>query len=254
MISQIIRQTTNTATKDVKSSVFWIVITAVTLICFLSGPFGTLEALPNGFRLIYWALSVVSTGLLGLWTHALLRSQNWQGMFRILLVSGAFGFCASGLIIFLNLTMLNPIQKSPGVIESFGYSFPTATVIFFVSVFIGTFTSEPSPSTSTKRPALMERLEKYSDARQILALCAQDHYVEVITEMGSELCLIRFNDAIAEAVPEVGIQVHRSHWVAKSGIKIAELKGASPQVRLINGKTLNISQSRLKEFELFIGS
>lgn len=233
--------------------VFWIVITAVTLICFLSGPFGTLEALPNGFRLIYWALCVVSTGLLGLWVRALIRSQDLQGMFIILSVSIVFGLCASGLIIFLNLTMLNPIQNSPSVVETFGYSFPTATVIFFVLEFIDTFTSAPSPSTPTKFPALMKRLEKHSDACQILALCAQDHYVEVITDKGSELCLLRLNVAITEAVPEEGLQIHRSHWVAKSAIETAEFKGASPQVRLINGRVLNISQSRLKEFEVFIG-
>jgi DNA-binding LytR/AlgR family response regulator len=61
------------------------------------------------------------------------------------------------------------------------------------------------------------------------------------------------NDAIAEAVPEVGLQIHRSHWVAKSAIKKVEIKGSSPSVRLTDGRVLKVSQSHLKELEAFLG-
>ncbi len=65
--------------------------------------------------------------------------------------------------------------------------------------------------------------------------------------MGAELCLMRLNDAIAEAAPEEGLQIHRSHWVAKSAVEGLETKGGSGQVRLVDGRILSVSQSRLKE-------
>lgn len=251
-MSQVVRQTTNAAAKILSGSVFWMITAAITLVCFLSGPFGTLEALPSGFRLIYWALIVLSTGLLGLWIHALIRSQQWLGVSRIALVSAVFGFCASGLVILLSLALLNPIQSFPGPVDIFVYSFPSATVIFFIMVIVEHSQTETTQPLTNTQPALTNRLEKHSGARKVLALCAQDHYVEVITEKGSELCLLRLNDAIAESAPEIGLQIHRSHWVAKSAIKKAELKGPSPQVRLIDGRILKVSQSRLKELEMLL--
>lgn len=252
VITQIFRETTDLAAQTLTGLLFWIIIGAATVLCFLSGPFGTLEAFPSGFRLIYWALSVTSTGLLGVWAHALVRAQGWTGWFNVLLISGVFGFCASGLIVLLNLAMLSPIQNAPSILETVGYSLPTAAVIFFVLVFVDTLTAETPASAQDGIPALMKRLEKHSDARQILVLCAQDHYVEVITDKGSEFCLLRLNDAIAEAAPQKGFQIHRSHWVAKTAIESVELKGSSPHVKLVDGKSLNISQSRLKEFEQFL--
>lgn len=252
VIAQILRETTDLAVQTLTGMLFWIIIGAATVLCFLSGPFGTLEAFPNGFRLIYWALSVTLTGLLGVWAHALVRSRGWTGWLSVLIVSGVFGLCASGVIVLLNLTMLSPIQNAPSILETVGYSFPTAAVIFFVLVFVDAVTSQVSTFPQNEVPALMKRLEKHGDAQQILALCAQDHYVEVITDKGSEFCLLRLNDAIAEAAPQKGFQIHRSHWVAKTAIKSAEFKGPSPHVTLADGRSLNISQSRLKKFEEFL--
>ncbi|MCF2872317.1 LytTR family transcriptional regulator [Octadecabacter sp. G9-8] len=252
LIPPVIRQTNRLAAQKITSSVFWIIIITTILLCFLGGPFGTLENLPSGFRLIYWSLSVTTTGVLGLWVHSLVRTQGWEGWLKISIVSGVFGLCVGGVIVLLGLTMLGPLENTPGAIETFGYSFPSAAVIFFVSIHAHTLMSETSLSPKNKVPALMKRLDTHTDAVQILALCAQDHYVEVITEKGSELCLLRLNDAISETAPLMGFQIHRSHWVAKSAVEAVEIKGSAPYVKLVNGKTLSISQSRLKKFEQFL--
>lgn len=38
-----------------------------------------------------------------------------------------------------------------------------------------------------------------------------DHYGEVTTSEGAELPLMRLSDAIIEAAPVAGLQIHRSH-------------------------------------------
>jgi len=53
---------------------------------------------------------------------------------------------------------------------------------------------------------------------RLIRLAAQDHYVEVVTARGRTLVAMRFRDAMAEAAPEPGLQVHRSHWVALNAV------------------------------------
>ena len=251
MWSETRRLTTRAAVKSLRGSSFWIIAFGVIVVCFLSGPFGTFEALPNGFRLIYWTLIVLSTGLLSLWASALIRTQKWIAISRIALVGVVFGLVVSGLVILLSLLLLPPIRRYPGHIELLMYSFPSATVIFVLSVFLSLSISKADEGKKKVRPALFDRLKKYPKAKKLLSLSAQDHYVEITTELGSELCLIRLNDAISEAAPEEGSQVHRSHWVAKSAIEELEIKGSRGLVRLVDGRTLNVSQSRLADFRAF---
>lgn len=227
-------------------------MSGVIIVCFLSGPFGTFEALPSGFRLVYWTLIVLSTGILSLWAHALIRVQNWTTVLRVFSVAAIFGLVVSGLVILLSLLLLPPIERYPGHAHMFIYSFPISTIIFALSVPLSRSRSKPRNSVNAKKPLLLDRLKKYGNARQILSLSAQDHYVEVTTDLGAELCLIRLNDAIAEAAPIEGFQIHRSHWVAKSAVKNLEPKGSGGLVHLMNGKTLNVSQSRLTEFKAFL--
>lgn len=46
---------------------------------------------------------------------------------------------------------------------------------------------------------------------------AQDHYLNVVTQKGSALILMRMGDAMAELKGR-GLQVHRSHWVSEGHV------------------------------------
>ena len=61
---------TKIALGSIRRPIFWMINFGVIAVCFLSGPFGTLEALPSGFRLIYWGLIVLTTSMLALWLYA----------------------------------------------------------------------------------------------------------------------------------------------------------------------------------------
>ena len=65
----------------------------------------------------------------------------------------------------------------------------------------------------------------------------QDHYVEVHTAAGSELLLLRFRDALREVEGVDGLQVHRSHWVARNAVARVERRrgGGRVALRLVNG-------------------
>ncbi len=234
---------------------FWLIIVSVTAICFLSGPFGTLNGLPVGVRLIYWALQVVLGGMAGLWCHALIRTQGWTALKPTILVSLLFGVAVAGLVILVSLALLEPIGRFPGYLDLVFYSFPSAFIIFLVLALVSPWQKPslaPTAPVQTNRPKLLDRLKKHIGAEQVLSLSAQDHYVEVVTENGPELCLIRLADAIAEVHPVQGIQLHRSHWVAKSAIETLEASGAVANVLLKDGRKLAVSKSRLADLKAFL--
>lgn len=244
--------TTRVAAYSLRNSTFWMINSGVVAVCFLSGPFGTLEALPSGFRLIYWGLIVLTTSILALWLHTLLRITERATVPIIVTVSIIFGLLVAGVVLLLSLSLLQPIDRYPGNIELLSYSFPSAALIFLLSALVMRTATEPKDTHAVKRPALLQRLEKFPHAKRVLSLSAQDHYVEVTTDIGTELCLLRLNDAIVEVEPEEGFQIHRSHWVAKSAVEKLENKGGISQVKLADGRTLNVSQSRFADFKEFL--
>lgn len=64
----------------------------------------------------------------------------------------------------------------------------------------------------------LERLPvKYHDA-ELYAVSSEDHYLRVHTNYGEELILMRFADALRELSAVDGLQIHRSWWVARSGV------------------------------------
>ncbi|GGF65100.1 hypothetical protein GCM10007301_26120 [Azorhizobium oxalatiphilum] len=98
---------------------------------------------------------------------------------------------------------------------------------------------------------LMGRLPPHLRGRMI-ALEMEDHYARVHTDRGSGLILMRLGDAMAEAAPTPGRQVHRSWWVADAAVASFERVGRTGQVRLSNGLTAPVSQRYLREVDQFL--
>jgi len=108
---------------------------------------------------------------------------------------------------------------------------------------------EPSPA------ALMNRLSP-AFAGPVVALQSEDHYVRVHGAMGSELLLMRLRDAIAEMGSVPGEQVHRSWWVAASGIVDVDVAGRNWTIHLTGGQSVPIARDsipRLKRSGLLEG-
>ena len=80
------------------------------------------------------------------------------------------------------------------------------------------------------------------------ALVARDHYVEVITDRGCELVLMRFGDALQLCADGSGIRCHRSAWVSNSGFgNVLRKANRRLVVRLPDGQEIPVSRSREKQ-------
>ena len=76
-----------------------------------------------------------------------------------------------------------------------------------------------------------------------LALEAEDHYVRVHTDAGSELLTMRFSDAVAELAQAHGYRLHRSWWASADAIESVRWRRGGGEARLAEGITVPVSRS-----------
>lgn len=223
---------------------------AAALVLAISGPFGTLDSMSFGPRLAYWAITAPLTFALGVWV-SLYLSERLRHAEPAWIVPLSVGLGA-GVSIALLVLLLNVLAFGPGFLTE--ASLPpllasvmaTAAAIALVLYFAGTAQQPPEPAQSQRQlPRLLQRLELEKRGR-LISLTVQDHYVEVTTDKGSALVLMRLSDAIAETAPTRGLQVHRSHWVALDEITKAQRSGDKALLTLSDGRSLPASRSNIK--------
>jgi DNA-binding LytR/AlgR family response regulator len=87
------------------------------------------------------------------------------------------------------------------------------------------------------------RLSARRRAAKLIAIEAEDHYVRVHTEAGSELLSMRFSAAVEELARAHGYRLHRSWWVAADAIEEVRWKRGSGEARLTGGIVAPVSRS-----------
>jgi hypothetical protein len=96
------------------------------------------------------------------------------------------------------------------------------------------------------------KLTSIDDNHELVSISAQLHYLEIVSETKKFLILYSLATAIGELPDDLGIQIHRSHWIAKSKLVRMRKTGRTGIAIMSNGRELPISRSRLKEVaELF---
>lgn len=205
----------------------WAAFGVVVSLFVFTGPFGTFGALGFAERLGYWLTVHAITWLIALAGISLVKSAR-PGSDHIRLIDTVAGCCLAAPFIGLAVSAINAAFLGLAITPS-GLLWQTLQVLP-VTVAVGLvayFFFQPAGSAAAPvaaapvRPAgnrLMLRLPpEKRGALQHLTM--QDHYVEVVTDRGSELVLLRLGDAIADVGDGQGIRIHRSHWVAFDAIR-----------------------------------
>lgn len=241
--------------------VFSFMVT-VALLVYL-GPFGTWASLSVPDRLLFWMMTVGTNWLVGyiVFSVTIREFQTrgwpvWAGLVLAGLVTALPGTSTVWLVVALYLDY-QPSDVS-GLVRLYAQVFVLHLIIGSLTFHLTEKTLrrreadvEPSPPgeragaapRTTSEAALFARLSARSRA-ELLHLRMQDHYVEVHTAAGSELLLLRFRDALREVANVDGLQVHRSHWVARGAVAGVERRGDGRIVlRLVNGSKVPVSRS-----------
>jgi len=223
------------------------ILAALTLAIAVAGPFNTSALLTLPQRLVYWgAVTPLSfaAGLIGsALIHALAKGRaanRWLvGSLRALGSTTLVSFTLYGF----HAALGYPLPQGAEFSASVGGVLAICLAIEIIGELVAP--AAPGPATDA-RPALLDRLPL--DKRgPIVALSAVDHYTEVTTIRGRHLLLLRLSDAIAEAAPTPGLQIHRSHWVALDQVRRAHRQGDQGKLTLSSGQELPIARARMAQ-------
>ena len=220
------------------------------------GALGT-DAAGLGVRLGYWLAVMVTGSALG--TGVAFAVQSWGRLRRRPLAEGALvslliAMPLTAVVIGANLLAFGP--DAPGR-DAIVWVFGVVLLVTAMMTAVNRAThpaavppiaapppgSVPIAQAASTAPAIMENVESSDLAglpesprllarlplrlrhARLLALEAEDHYLRVHTDAGSDLILLRLPDAIAETDDLAGTRVHRSWWVARTAVNSVNRQG-----------------------------
>ena len=82
---------------------------------------------------------------------------------------------------------------------------------------------------------------------ELISISSELHYLRVVTTEAEVMFLYNLRDAIAELPSNSGIQIHRSHWVARAHVKEIVKKNGNSICILTNGAKLPVSRRKFSE-------
>lgn len=245
---------------------FWGALLAVSAILGLTGPFGTLQQLDTLPRFAYWlalALATFTAGYLTMrLTLAVVFGSTGSRPVRSIVAGIVAGAPVTAIVVLFNhLLFGGPVPSAAALGALFVNCGLIAVAISFLVALgrgsQGTAATSVEPATAAlspvpaaqplsspqeARPPLIDRLP-HAARGKLRYLSMQDHYVEVHTDKGSALVLMRFADALREVGDVKGVQVHRSHWVALDAVTGNWRKDGKLFLKLADDSLLPVSRS-----------
>jgi DNA-binding LytR/AlgR family response regulator len=223
------------------------IMTVVGLVLGLAGPFGSFEALELLPRLVYWVAIVFLTYGFGVGS-SLLADRLWgvgrPFWLRLLIMSVPTGLGATLIVTLLNFIAFGGDRfEWIAVLILLGQCLAVAVGVEAVVLLTERrdTINQMSPSAP---PAILERIPLHQRSA-LVALIVEDHYVDIVTERGKTLVLMRLADAIRETGDVPGLQIHRSHWVARAAVVRAHRRDNKVILELSNGMHLPVSRGYL---------
>jgi len=224
----------------------WFGIALVGGLIGLVGPFNTFEYISVLPRLLYWL--AIAAGSYAICFCCAIFFEAWLGrgpLWRHFLLTGLLpGIPIALFVIAINLLTFGPMGDDlMGLAPLLVYCPLIALGITMASHVLSIKASAAAePPVTPGAPALLARLPHAMRGR-LLHLSVADHYVDITTDRGHELVLMRLSDAITETAPTPGMQVHRSHWVALDAVRRSLRQSGKPMLELETGDLVPVSRS-----------
>ena len=137
-----------------------------------------------------------------------------------------------------------PVSSVPSLplLEGAGAATPTGDDADRDLIAVGDTDAPATPSqTTATRDRFYDRLP-FRVGRDVILLRVDDHYIDVYTTAGHAIILMRLGDAVTY-LGDMGMQVHRSYWVAHRHVKGLVRKENRTLLRLTGGHEVPVSRS-----------
>ena len=218
----------------------------------LLGPFGSFGA-PLWVRFAYWVPTMALGASFGALVTRLIEPRlHGRPIAQFIAVTIAITAIMSGIAWGMGLLVFGQGAVSFGATFVF-YVLLISVVTSGISAIIRArlvriaIASAPAAATPVVVPGLAARLTAKLRDGEILALQAEDHYVRVHTDRGSDLILMRLADAVAEMGDTPGARTHRSWWVAKRAVKATRRADGRAWLELANAVEAPVSRNYMVE-------
>ena len=222
-------------------------LAAMGLLLSFLGPYRTLD-IDGPLRTAYWLVAVVGAGLMGIgldaWVGPRVRGFWW----RVDAAAVAMTPPVTLYVYALNAYLLD-LPRRPWMLPQLGGQVLVVALLIMAlrglmwRRVVETRTVVAPPLPEAER-AFRQRLSAKRRSARLIALEAEDHYVRVHTDAGSELLLMRFSDALDELAQAYGYRLHRSWWVAAEAIEAVKWKRGGGEARLQGGLVAPVSRSQ----------
>lgn len=209
----------------------------VSVVAGVAGPFGTLNAMGNGPRLVYWACVVGGSIVLSLVADTNAKKFRRTGN---AVVWGGFVVVVSAMLHGINSLAFSVWGGLTDWLYITGTVALVTTAVKLISWAIVTPSGAFEPDAPRADP-FMARLP-IEIRGSLVRIEAQDHYLNVVTARGSTLILMRLGDAMGELEGR-GIQVHRSHWVVMDGVTQRRRDKGRDLLVMSDGAEIPVSRS-----------
>jgi DNA-binding LytR/AlgR family response regulator len=230
------------------------VAVAAALFLALSGAFDT-HTVSLPVRLGYWFLALGVGSAVGVALTEVMRGRGWLRhgpVPTVLLISVAMSAPVTLLVWALSGWLLDG-GFDPARIALYGAPVLVVTLaVTAVNVAVSgraplvTHAEALAPGEAAHPVRFLERLPRKLAGARLLAVEAQDHYLRLHTDRGSDLILMRLSDAIAELDGVEGAQTHRSWWVAKDAVTETQRGDGRAVLTLDGGLEAPVSRTYAK--------
>ncbi|WP_339617878.1 LytTR family DNA-binding domain-containing protein [uncultured Gilvimarinus sp.] len=118
---------------------------------------------------------------------------------------------------------------------------------------------EPPTGEQTEQDAMQARRDAFFASlpevvgQDLIAISSDLHYLNVYTTLGKAMILGSLK-YYAEAFAEEGLQIHRSHWIAKAHVERLCLSGKDAFCLMSTGLRVPVSRSNRKLAKTYFGS
>ncbi|WP_421990489.1 LytTR family DNA-binding domain-containing protein [Qipengyuania sp.] len=221
-----------------------------------SGAYGTSD-IPWFHRSVFWIVmcSLVAGQLV--FAERMLRRAlpSAAAMARAVRWSGAFFLTWMLTTVEIELLKYTPVlPRNPDPILAFAV-FLLPKVAFLAAITVGFceavdhlgYDRQAATQASTDPVVEVAATSPSSngESSQILRVSAEDHYLKIETAEGVQLVRETIRNKVSSLPGDAGLQIHRSHWVARSHVAHVSRSGRDHFVQTKSGDVLPVARGRL---------
>jgi hypothetical protein len=222
-----------------------LLLVALGLMLSLLGPYRTLDV-PPLLRTTYWLLATLGSGLIGIAVDAMLGPRIRAFWLRVAAVALVMTPPVTLLVYALNALLLD-LPRRWWMLPQLAWQVLVVALLLMAlralawRRVVETRTIVVPPLPEAER-AFRLRLSAKRRAARLIAVEAEDHYVRVHTDAGSELVSMRFSEAMQDLALAHGYRLHRSWWAFADAIEAVRWKRGSGEARLAGGIVAPVSR------------